>query len=257
MTGNPRDHAHHPSHSFATDATDSAGTTWQGRDLSPSGFETDTGAADPALRRTLAESTDDAELMTALAAARFLIPIVAEPTGIDDSGELAVETSVDMAAVTLVGPEGQRALPVFTGLDALLAWDPEARPVPVDAARIGQAAVGEQCEVVVIDVAGPHTRVLRPSMVWSLAVGQPWQPAHLDPFVTRAVAAATAPEADVTAYALEEGQPAGQGVLGVVLTLRPGLAPEQVQALATRVGERLATDGELRARIDGLAFRLV
>ena len=30
----------------------------------------------------------------------------------------------------------------------------------------------------------------------------------------------------------------------------------KVQALATRLGERLATDGEFRARIDGLAFRL-
>ena len=27
-------------------------------------------------------------------------------------------------------------------------------------------------------------------------------------------------------------------------------------ALATRVGERLAADGELRARVDGLAFAL-
>jgi hypothetical protein len=45
-------------------------------------------------------------------------------------------------------------------------------------------------------------------------------------------------------------------VLGVVLDLRPGLSPEQVRGIATRVGERLATDGELRARIDGLAFRL-
>ena len=31
---------------------------------------------------------------------------------------------------------------------------------------------------------------------------------------------------------------------------------EEVRAVATRVGERLASDGELRARIDGLAFRI-
>jgi len=45
-------------------------------------------------------------------------------------------------------------------------------------------------------------------------------------------------------------------VLGVVLELRPGLGPDAVRAVATRVGEKLATDGELRARIDGLAFRI-
>ena len=33
-------------------------------------------------------------------------------------------------------------------------------------------------------------------------------------------------------------------------------AVEEVRELVTRLGERLATDGELRARIDGLAFRL-
>ncbi len=46
-------------------------------------------------------------------------------------------------------------------------------------------------------------------------------------------------------------------MLGVVLHLRPGLDAEQVRGLASRVGERLATDGELRARVDGLAFRIV
>ena len=43
------------------------------------------------------------------------------------------------------------------------------------------------------------------------------------------------------------------GAEAVVICL---LTDEQVRAVATRVGERLATDGELRARIDGLAFRL-
>ena len=161
-----------------------------------------------------------------------------------------------MAAVTLVAPDGQRALPVFTGTDALAAWDPAARPVPVTPARAGQAAVAEGCDVIVVDVAGPATRVLRPSMVWALAQQRPWEPPHTDPFVARSVAAALRDEDDVTAHELEEGNPRGEGVLGVVLDLRPGLTPEQVRGVATRVGERLATDGELRARIDGLAFRL-
>ena len=85
--------------------------------------------------------------MEAVRAARFLVPVVAAPTGIDTSGEHAVETSVDMAAVTLVAPDGRRALPVFSGLDALRAWDPQARPVPVTPARAGQAAVTEGCLV--------------------------------------------------------------------------------------------------------------
>ncbi len=237
-------------------SSDSADVPWAGRDLSPSGFETDTGAADPGLLAALAAPGDDEALMRAVEVSRFVVPIVADLTEADDTGDLTVEKQVDMAAVTLVSPDGQRALPVFSGTDALAAWDPTARPVPVTPARAGQAAVAEGCDVIVVDVAGPATRVLRPSMVWALAQQRPWEPPHTDPFVARSVASALRDEDDVTASELEEGNPRGEGVLGVVLELRPGLTPEQVRGVATRVGERLATDGELRARIDGLAFRL-
>ena len=236
--------------------TDSAQVPWAGRDLSPSGFEADTGAPDPLLQAALAGPADDLTLMRAVEASRFVVPVVAEPFEVDTTGKHVVEKQVDMAAVTLVAPDGQRALPVFTGTDALAAWDPTARPVPVTPARAGQAAVSEGCDVIVVDVAGPATRVLRPSMVWALAQQRPWEPPHTDPFVERSVAAALRDEDDVTAHELEEGNPHGEGVLGVVLDLEPGLTSEQVRAVATRVGERLATDGELRARIDGLAFRL-
>ena len=235
---------------------DSARVPWSGRELSPSGFEADTGAADPVLLAALAAGRDDTTLMRVVEASRLVVPVVAEPTEVDGSRGLTVEKRVDMAAVTLVAPDGQRALPVFTGTASLAAWDATARPVPVTASRAAQAAVSEGCEVMVVDVAGPTTRVLRPSMVWALAQQRPWEPAHTDPFVDRSVAAALRDERDVTAYRVEEGTPHGEGVLGVVLELRPGLAPHDVREVATRVGERLATDGELRARIDGLAFRI-
>lgn len=235
---------------------DSAQVPWAGRDLTTSGFAGDTGAPDEALHRALAGEADDTTLMRAVEASRLLVPIVAEPTVVDTSGEHAVEKQVDMAAVTLVAPDGQRALPVFTSTDSLTAWDPAARPVPVTSTRAAQAAISEGCDVMVVDVAGPSTRVLRPSMVWALAQDRPWQQPHLDPFVERSVTGALNPEREVSSFELEEGKPPGHGVLGVVLDLRPGLTPEEVRTVATRVGERLATDGELRARIDGLAFRI-
>ena len=247
---NPRDHSRHPARVPTSDATDSASVPWSGRELSPSGFETDTGATDPALLAAL--TADDDTLMAAVVTGRFLVPIVAEPVEIDDSGPLAADTHVDMALVTLTAPDGRRALPAFTGMHALTAWDPQARPSPVTAARLAQAASAEQCDVIVLDVAGAG-RVLRPSMVWALAQQQAWAPPASDPFVDASVRRAVAVEADVAAYELSDG-PGGE--LVVELTLRPGLTHGQVQALATRLGERLATDGEFRARIDGLAFRL-
>lgn len=225
------------------------------RDLVFTGFEGDDGSADPGLTAAL-ESGDLARIMAALGSARLLVPIVAEPVETETHDGLTVDKQTDMAAVTLVAPDGERALPVFTSLDTLTTWDPQARPVPVTSARAGQAAVSERCDVVVIDVAGPVTRVLRPSMVWALAQDREWVAPHLDPFVAAGVARAVAEEPDVIAHQVEEGAPAGQGILGLVLELVPGLEPTDVQAVATRVGERLATDGELRARIDGLAFRI-
>jgi len=213
---------------------DSAGVPWGGRELTGTGFDDDTGAADPALVAALEHPGDEPALMAAVAPARLLVPIVAEPVSVEEVGGLVAEKQTDMAAVTLVAPDGQRALPVFTSLQTLQAWDPQARPVPVTASRAAQAAVSERCDVMVLDVAGPRTVVLRPSMVWALAQQRDWVPAHEDP----------------------AGQPEGRGVLAVTLELEPGLTAEQVQAIATRVGERLATDGELRARVDGLAFSI-
>jgi hypothetical protein len=257
-SADPADPADPADAAAAADSVDSAGTPWRARELSPSGFEEDTGDADPRLRAVLADAgCGDEALMRAVEAARFLVPIVAEATAVDSGGGRTVETSVDMAAVTLVAADGNRALPVFTGADSLAAWDPAARPVPVTASRAGQAAVSEGCDAIVVDVAGPSARVLRPSMVWALAQQRAWVAPHVDPFVADAVASAVAGETDVVSHVVEEGRPVGEGVLGIVLELRPGLAADEVREIATRVGERLATDGELRARVDGLSFRIV
>lgn len=234
---------------------DSAGVPFGGRELTGTGFDGDTGEADAALVRALAEPLDEVALMTAVAAARLLVPIVAEPVSVDTSGEHAVEKQTDMAAVTLVAPDGTRALPVFSSMAAIAAWDAGARPVPVTAARAAQAAVSERCDVMVVDLAGPLTVALRPSMVWALAQQREWLPAHEDETVRRAVANAVREQDAVLAHEIGPGAP-GEGVLRVTLQLVPGLDADAVQAVATEVGERLATDGEIRARIDGLSFSI-
>ena len=234
---------------------DSAGVPFGGRELSGTDFAGDTGEADPALVTALAEPLDEVSLMAAVAAARLLVPIVAEPVSVDESGEHAVEKQTDMAAVSLVAPDGTRALPVFSSMAAITAWDPQARPVPVTAARAAQAAVSERCDVMVVDLAGPLTVALRPSMVWALAQQRDWLPAHEDETVRRAVATAVREQEVVLAHEIGPGGP-GEGVLRVTLRLAPGLDTATVQAVATAVGERLATDGEIRARIDGLAFSI-
>lgn len=253
---NPRDHSTHPSHVPSWEATDSAAVPWQGRDLSPSGYETDEGHAEPHVRVALAlQDRSDAgerQLLELLAASRFLVPIVAEPVEVDDSGPLAVDNHVDMAAVTLVAPDGERALPVFTGVDSLAAWDAKARPVPVSAARAAQAALDESCGVMVVDVSGPQTRVLGSSALWSLALGRAWAPAAACPQVTSAVGRAVEQEEAVVGVRLA----GSRGALQVHLTIRPGLDESAVMDLVTRVGERFAGDPEFRTRVDSVGFSI-
>ena len=243
------------------DRADSAGTPWAGRALTSTGFDDDQGGADPELMAALDEvharpsAESDARLVRAAAAARWLVPVVAVLDHADDGAHgHTVDHRTEMAVVTLIAPDGRRALPVFTSAAALAAWDADARPVPVTAARAAQAAVAEGCAVAVVDLGGPVPTELRPSMLWALAQETEWRPAHTDPFVAQAVSRAVAGEADVLAHRVEEGQPAGGGILRVVLGLPAGLPGGAVEALATRVGEQLATDGEFRARVDALTF---
>ena len=245
-----------PTPPLAPHTHDSAGRLFSGRNLEPTGFEHDDGTADEALVIARADPADERAWMAAVAHARFLVPVLAVPGEVDEVDGRLVEKTSDMAMVTLTAPDGQRALPVFTGTAALEEWDPTARPIPVQAARAAQAAITEQCDVIVVDVAGPDSFVLRPSMVWALAQGRDWVPGHEDPFVAESVARALAAEDLVLDHDLLAGEPAGQGVLGIRLHLPTGLRSEDVQELATRVGERLATDGEFRARVDGVSFIL-
>lgn len=238
---------------------DTGGVPWAGRTLTGTGFDDDTGAADAHLARLLAtpaQERDEQELVAAVAAARLIVPIVAVPSEVDDSSGIPVDAVSDMASVTLVAPDGQRALPAFTSVEALAAWNGDARPVPVTAQRAALAAVQEGCDVIPLDLPaspGPAAVTLRPSMVWALAMGRAWSPASRDPQVAEAVAQAVAQEPAVLDHALADG---GGGQLQIRLRLQPGLTQTQVQALVTSVGQQLAADEDTRTRIDAIAFRL-
>ncbi|RNI17732.1 SseB family protein [Flexivirga caeni] len=233
---------------------DSAGQTFSGRSLTGTGFDDDDGSIDPQLAAALRHPEDEVQLMTALARARLLVPVVAALAEADESGELVVEKNTEMAVVTLTAPSGERAMPVFTDTAALAAWDPSARPSPVRAEVAAQAAIAEQCDVLVLDLA-TRSLVVRPSMLWALAQRMTWHPPHLDGHVREAISKAVADESDVAEARCEPGSAPGE--LRVVLAVRPGLTQQALQTVAQRIGERIATDGEARARIDGLAFSIV
>lgn len=235
---------------------DSAGVPWQGRELPHGGFAGDTGEADPALLGAL-RAGDERDVMRQLPQARLLVPVkaVLGEVGEGVDGHVA-DKEADMAVVLLQHPDGRTALPAFTSMEALTAFDPTVRPVPVEAARAAQAAISEKADLIVLDCASEEAFELRASMVWALSQQRAWLPAHEDPFVASAVQRGCASRPEVTDHALAAGVPDGEGILQIVLTLVPGLTQDQVQQLVTELAEDLATDGELRARVDGLGFAI-
>ncbi len=239
---------------------DTGGTAWAGRTLAPTGFEGDDGAGDLALAAALAAvtapeagETEEETLLRALSTARLVVPVVAVVAERQEQDGLTSDARSDMAAVTLTAADGTRALPAFTSVATLAAWDSRARPVPMVAQRAALAAVQEGCQVIVLDLAGPQAWTLRPSMVWALAMARPWVPAHRDEQVSAAVGDALARQHDVVGHELSPGD---DGALLVTLQVRPGLSEPELQTLVTAIGEAVATDGEVRARIDAVTFRL-
>ncbi|ACU74346.1 peptidase S8 and S53 subtilisin kexin sedolisin [Catenulispora acidiphila DSM 44928] len=153
-------------------------TDFAGRTLAPSAFTNDDGGADPALLAVLeAHGRSEAAVEHAygyLLNARVLAPIVAvlgeaEEVTDDQGRTLRRDKNSDMALVTLVAPDGTRALPVFTSVRALVEWNPEARPMPVAFPRACAAALAEGAEIVLVDLARPSFLEVEPAAVRAFA----------------------------------------------------------------------------------------
>ncbi len=163
-------------------------------------FPADQGAADPAVTAALAAYAagrgSEHAALTALAASRLLVPVVAMPAGSGGDGAPAGpgrEKPTEMALPTLIGQDGRAAVLAFTSLGSLKRWRPEARPVPVPAGRAWLAGT-QEASAVVIDVAGPVPLAVEGARLAALADGRPVPLPHQDPDVLVALRAALATE---------------------------------------------------------------
>lgn len=125
-----------------------------------------------ALAAYAAGSGSQVEALAAVRGSRLLVPVVAVlgEVELDDRG-LAHDKTSDMASVLLRGADGRMALLAFSGLAALEAWDPEARPVPVTARTAALAALQDGAAAIVVDVAGPTAFVVEGQDLEGLAHG--------------------------------------------------------------------------------------
>ena len=247
-------------------ATDSAGQPWQGRHFEPNESAADDGSAPPAyldavaaLRAGVATLVD---VVDAVRTCRFLIPLVAVAgeTGVSADGHI-IDKTQELSIITVAGPDGRPVLPVFSSVDTMRQWRPDARPVPADAVRVALAAAAEHTDRVVIDARSPETLVVIPRpAVWAIAQGEPWVPAVDDAAVLEAVARPAAQHPEVWGVTLVVGDPQGRGEAAEVIVrlgVEPGVNPERLREIIADLGEHWSTDAIVVERIDSIAVQPV
>lgn len=224
-------------------------------------FADDDGSADARLAQALIRFSRGKAPLTAvvdaLAYARVLVPVVAEG---DEriTGRHGVEQDhvASTGVVALQAPDGRMALPVFTDVDAMRAWNAEARPIPAEGPRAALAAAAEGWSVLVLNPGMETVLIPRPA-VWALGNGEPWRPAVVDGVVAADVAEAIAdaiPLGEVVRAI--EAQAGRSAEVAVVIALTPGLDRAAVDDAVRSVHEALAASSVVAERVDSLELRL-
>jgi hypothetical protein len=237
----------------------------------------DTGDADPAVTAALAAyaagQAAEHAVLTAIAASRLLVPVVAILAEAGDDGTAASplasagtapppfpqgkvgslgqdgvaplgsrsEKETEMALPTLIGNDGRKAVIAFTSADTVRRWRQDARPVPVPASSLWPAVAAEQADALVIDVAGPVPLVVEGARLRALAAGAPPPLPSADPDIRAQVAAVTSDftlepggaDADLT-IVLKAADPATARATAAALGAR--LAPRLRRGIAIRLG---------------------
>ncbi len=140
-----------------------------------SAFIGDRGDPDPAVRDAIEHAQDDLptsylRAVALLCGSRLLMPVVASG---DDSGDGPdPDRHAELAAVSVEAADGRRALLAFTGLDALIAWEPRARPVPATLDDLAATVLETGASALLIDPAGPVPFVIGDDLVAQLSQGR-------------------------------------------------------------------------------------
>lgn len=206
------------------------------------------------------------EVLASLAGARVFLALAADAVATEPSGTAGVrqESAARMSLISLVAPDGARALPAFLAGDQVQRWRAQARPVPVEGPLACRTVVADGAAALLLDpsgaavpVAGAALRELGEGRVpvpgaalssrradVELVAGPPAPPGLLAA-LSRALAGErlaaarllTGPDGLVLAVTPELAV-----TPGLAATRQPALDAGALAALAARVRDRLGPD---------------
>jgi hypothetical protein len=245
--------------------TDSAGVPWAGRSFDINPYSGDSGEADVNLIDTILKfqsgESGSAEVLQAIGNARLLIPLIAN---LGEGGEGAhghqVDKSADLSIVTVLTPDNQRALPVFSSVATMNHWNHEARPVPNDGRKVALAAASEGNTRLVLDPMSETEFVVRRPGIASIAQNLPWLAPANNPEVVEIINSILAESGSVESFTLVEGDPTckllGQELL-VVLYLESGLNETQLKELEEEFFASIANSQRFVELVDSVGVKFL
>lgn len=202
-----------------------------------------------------------AGVVSALANARVLVPVMSQAEVVDEVDGLAVDREASTGVVALSAPDGRQVLPVFSSVDAMGRWRADARPVPVQGRQAAASAVNDGWELLVVDPGGPVTVQVPRTAVWALANGQEWRPAVVldagelvvDTEVAQVLCAAALVVQGVRSA---EALPGRRSEVALRLGIDAGLDRAGLDAVLAQVNARLAGAALVAERVDSLEMRI-
>jgi hypothetical protein len=231
------------------------------KEIPESIFSDDDGSADAKLAQALIRYSRGkaplTDVVDALAYARVLIPVFAhgEERHVGAHG-LEQDAVASTGVVAVQMPDGRAALPVFTDVDAMRLWNPEARPIPAEGPRAALAAVSEEWSSMVINPGMETVLIPRPA-VWALGQGAHWRPAVVEGRVDDEVRDAVAHAVTLDHLLKQVDVAPGRGAeVAIVLRLVPGLSKAELDAIVGRVQRELAYSEIVAQRLDSVELRL-
>lgn len=227
--------------------------------LKPNPFAGDDGKTDPKLAKAL-ELDEFAPRLEAivevLPEARVLVPVLAhEHPGRTADGGVVNHASMDKdpckaaAMLAVEAPDGRAAMPIFSSVEALVRWNPKARPVPVHPQNAAIAAVAEADGLLVLDAASERPMLLGRPAVNALATGEDWTAPWRDDELPTVVARALAGIEGLRGLQIMPGRKAETAI---VLAVDGEASREHVTAALTEASRRLGEVEELQHRLDSL-----
>lgn len=263
-------------------AADSAGFPWAGRtfDHHETAFSGDDGATPPefvqrlqALREIAAALVDGNATISALAqvhtdamltlsGCRVLVPLLAEAgdLGLTPEGRV-VEKTQELSIVTVAGPDGRRVMPVFTSIETMRTWNPEARPIPVPMPQAAVAAAQEHTDLIIVNPGTPELELgVRRTQLEDVALARPVSLAWNDTRVEAAFQTSVESEARIHRLVVVPADPNARLLapeIDVVLEVQPGLSETELNATLLPLQTSWASDRTIAELVDSLRIRII